>query len=190
MFLSDRLERALRRAAEWHRPQTRKGSTTPYIEHPFAVAWILDRAGFAEDVLIAGLLHDAVEDTDATLQEIGEEFGAEVAAIVAECSERKTDETGRKRPWIDRKREHLEEVERASREARAVVLADKLHNLTSIRVDLAAGGDVWSKFNAGRDEVLWYHRAMIAACDDGDPRLRTLAEAARKALADLEHKTH
>ena len=51
----------------WHRGQTRKGSDLPYLVHPFAVAMILDRLGFDEDVVIAGLLHDAVEDTEATL---------------------------------------------------------------------------------------------------------------------------
>ncbi len=181
--MNTRIERALRRAAEWHAGQTRKGSATPYVAHPFAVAWLLDRWGFAEDVVIAGLLHDAVEDTDATLEEIAAEFGPDVARIVAHCSERKEDPSGAKRPWIDRKTEHIAHVAEAPLEARAVALADKLHNLVSIRADDEAGVDVWSKFNASRADVLWYHAAMIAAAAGRDEGLRGPALAARAALA-------
>src|SRR3712207_877168 len=98
------LERALRWAAACHRGQVRRGSDVPYVAHVLAVAWILDRLGFPEEVVVAGLLHDAVEDTGATLEQVGQRFGPEVAAIVGHCSEVKTDAQGRKRPWIDRKR--------------------------------------------------------------------------------------
>jgi (p)ppGpp synthase/HD superfamily hydrolase len=181
--ISTRLERALRLAASWHAGQTRKGSAVPYVAHPFAVAWLLDRYGFGEDVLIAALLHDAVEDTEATLDAIAEAFGPEVAAIVGHSSEQKLDEAGVRRRWIDRKRDHLAAIADAPVEARAVALADKLHNLISIQADLDAGVDVWRLFNAGRDDVLWYHLAMIEAAYAGEPALKDLAEAARAALS-------
>src|SRR5262245_39145070 len=128
------LERALRWAAVCHRDQVRKASDTPYVEHVMGVALILDRLGFAEEVVIAGLLHDIVEDTSATLAEVEARFGLTVAEIVCHSSEIKTDAAGRKRPWIDRKRDHLEALRQAPVEARAVVLADKLHNLISIEL--------------------------------------------------------
>ncbi len=181
--LSLDFERALRFAAVGHRDQARKGSGVPYIEHPMAVALILDRAGFDESVVIAGLLHDLVEDTAVTLDQVHDQFGAAVAGIVDRCSETKLDASGAKRPWIDRKRDHLAALAGAPEAVRAVVLADKLHNLLSIRLDLLEGRPVWDSFNAGRDGVLWYHRAMIEACQSDDPRLASLAAGA-KALLD------
>jgi len=180
--ISSVLDLAIRRAAEWHRGQDRKGSSTPYIAHPFAVAMILDRSGFAENVVVAGLLHDVVEDCGVTLATITLEFGAEVASIVAAVSEEKTDASGAKRPWADRKRDHIAVVASASVEARAVALADTLHNLSSIRLDLEAGRAVWSIFNAGRTDVLAYHREKIERFGYGDARLAALAEACREVL--------
>src|SRR4051812_29594254 len=138
VLLTPKLERALRWAATCHHGQVRKGGEVPYVEHVMAVGWILDRLGFPEDVVVAGLLHDVVEDTEATLEQVRAQFGPRVAALVDHCSEIKTDAQGRKRPWIDRKRDHLEALAAAPVEARAVALADKLHNLLSIQLDLHA----------------------------------------------------
>jgi (p)ppGpp synthase/HD superfamily hydrolase len=182
-LMTSRLESAFRWATECHRGQTRRGSGTPYFEHVAAVALILDRAGFAEDAVIAGLLHDVVEDTGATLADVAARFGPAVAEVVGHCSEVKTDAVGNKRPWIDRKRDHLDAMADASLAARAVILADKLHNLISIELDLREGRPVWSQFHAGREHVLWYHQAAIDACGHGDSRLDQLAIACRDVLA-------
>ena len=187
ILMSPILERALRRCACWHHGQARKGAGgIPYVEHVVGVALILDRAGFPEPVVVAGLLHDAVEDADVTVEQVRQEFGPEVARIVADCSERKHDAQGAKRPWIDRKTEHLAHLERAPVDSRAVALADKLHNLTSILVDLEDGGDVWSIFNADRAQVFWYYRAAIARYRLGDPRLQQLAAACEEMLGRIE----
>ena len=183
-----RLERALRWSARWHDGQTRKGSDIPYFPHAAAVAMILDRAGFDEDVVIAGLLHDVVEDTAATFADIAERFGPVVVELVRQCSEIKTDAQGRKRPWIDRKRDHLATLAHASMAARAVILADKLHNLMSIELDLDEGRPVWSLFNADRSQVLWYYHATIEACDGEEPRVHALAIACRDMLARIESR--
>jgi len=180
--MSPRLERALRSAAVWHDGQTRKGSAIPYFEHAVAVAMILDRAGFDEDVVIAGLLHDVVEDTEATLDDVATRFGLAVCETVRACSEIKYDAEGRKRPWIDRKRDHLTALSGADAAAWAVILADKLHNLTCIELDLAEGRRVWGHFNADRTQVLWYYRATIDACALTDPRVAALAAACRDVL--------
>jgi guanosine-3',5'-bis(diphosphate) 3'-pyrophosphohydrolase len=181
-FPSSRLEQALRLAAAGHAGQARRGSGVPYVSHVVAVAWILDRAGFEEDVVVAGLLHDLVEDTPTTLDDIESRFGRSVAGLVAHCSEAKTDEHGRKRPWIDRKRDHLAALESAPVEAWAIILADKLHNLIAIEVDLSEGRQVWSTFHAERDQVLWYYDAAIARCGKGDARLDELAARCRERL--------
>jgi len=183
---SPRLERALRWAAQGHAGQLRKGTPTPYIEHPMAVAMILDRAGFSEDVVIAGLLHDLVEDTDVTIADIQERFGEEVASIVGGCSEIKTDANGVQRPWADRKRDHLIALRDASVATKAVILADKLHNLACIELDLEDGRDVWSTFKASRADVLAYYRSSREVCGAGDPRLLALAGFVTDQLGEVE----
>jgi (p)ppGpp synthase/HD superfamily hydrolase len=185
-LITPRLEQAMRWAAHCHDDQRRKVSHTPYFQHVAAVALILDRAGFDEDVVIAGLLHDVVEDTAATFEEVAARFGPAVCETVRHCSEVKHDAEGRKRPWIDRKRDHLAELAGAPLSAQAVILADKLHNLTSIELDLSEGRPVWSQFNADRVQVLWYYRASIDACAGDDPRLQSLAAACRERLARVE----
>jgi guanosine-3',5'-bis(diphosphate) 3'-pyrophosphohydrolase len=178
-----RLERAMRWAAECHQGQTRRGSRTPYVEHVMAAALLLDRAGFDEDIVIAGLLHDVVEDTEATFEDVAARFGPAVADTVRHCSEVKLDAQGNKRPWIDRKRDHLAAMTVAPIAARAVILADKLHNLVAIEFDLLAGRAVWPDFHADREQVLWYYRAAIDACGGEDPRLTRLVAACLDVLA-------
>jgi (p)ppGpp synthase/HD superfamily hydrolase len=185
------LERALRFATIAHQGQVRKATDVPYITHPVQVAWILQRVGFDDEALLqAALLHDVVEDCDVSLEEVARAFSPRVAALVAALSERKTDEAGQKRPWEDRKREHLAHLADASIEVRALALADKLHNLETIALDLADGGDVWGRFNAPRERLLWYYRAVVEACDTPeDRRLRSLAASCRQVLHRLEVPT-
>lgn len=180
------MESAARFAAVAHQSQNRKLTATPYFQHPAAVAWIVDRAGFGEDVMIAALLHDVVEDAGISPAEIAERFGADVARWVVCCSEIKDDEQGRKRPWIDRKRDHLDALGDAPVEAKAVALADKLHNLASIAFDLEQGLDVWNAFNADRERVFWYYDETLKRCGTGDPRLERLTVECRRRLDELK----
>ncbi len=178
----------MRWSALCHRGQARKGSGVPYFEHAAAVGLILDRAGFDEDAVIAGLLHDVVEDTDATLEEVEARFGLDVREMVGHCSEVKLDGEGRKRPWIDRKRDHLAALVGASSTVWAIILADKLHNLTSIDVDLEEGRPIWPQFNAERSQVLWYYRAVLDGSLRDDPRIVALAEACLAVLDRVESR--
>ncbi len=185
-LLSPNLERALRWASLCHAGQVRKGSGAPYVEHVVAVAMIVDRVGFDEDTVIAALLHDVVEDTDATLDDVRDRFGLAVAEVVAHCSEIKTDASGQKRPWIDRKRDHLSAMADAPLEARGVILADKLHNLLSIACDLGDGLPIWSHFHAEQGAVLDYYRSAIDSLGVGDPRLERLAANCRRILDEID----
>lgn len=184
--MTPRLEAALRWSATAHDGQTRKGCKAPYFEHVVGVAMILDRLGFAEDVVVAGLLHDVVEDTQVTLDDVQIRFGEQVAMLVGHCSEVKSDAQGKKRPWIDRKRDHLVALADAPAEALAVVLADKLHNLVSMLCDLNEGVDVWAKFNADRTHVLWYYRTSIAQFGTRSPELEQLACECGRVLDAIE----
>ena len=159
--ISDRIEQALRLAAVAHRDQSRRSSGVPYMPPPVAVARIVERAGGGEDAVIAALLHDVVEDTGVRLEKIIQEFGFDVAATVADCSEIKLDAQGQPRPWEDRKRDFLATLGSVGPDARLVILANKLHNLQCIRLDLAAGLPIWESFHAPKARVLFYSWAFI-----------------------------
>lgn len=160
---SPRYDAALVFAARAHREQVRKGSDIPYIIHPVAVSLILVRHGFDEDLAVAGLLHDTVEDTGASLDEIGAAFGDEVRRLVAAVTEDKTGDSGERRPWRVRKEEQLAHLAAGGPRVAALKAADSLHNAASTLGDLRRNGAaVWGRFNAPATESLWYYREVVA----------------------------
>lgn len=164
------IEKALRVAARAHRDQTRKASDLPYFQHPASVVLILARCGYESDQLLAAaVLHDTIEDTDCTVESLRDDFPERVVALVQECTEQKADDQGRAIPWRARKESHIALIRKASNAGRAIVLADKLHNLGSMVYDLEQGMELWSRFNAGPDEVIWYHREIVQAAIDVAP---------------------
>ena len=180
------LELALRTAAAAHRNQVRKGGDVPYFAHSAAVALILARAGFTdESLLAAALLHDVVEDTNVTLDDLAVEFPPEVIDAVAALSETKAGPDGELRPWEDRKAEHLHHIAAAPRAVRAIALADKLHNMETLQLDIAAGTISLSAFRAPPERLLWYYRSMIDAAAGDDISLQPLADACRRAWERL-----
>ncbi len=185
-ILAPVVEDAIRFAARFHRDQLRKGSDLPYIVHPAAVASILQRVGFDDEyILAAAWLHDVVEDTAATSDQVAEDFPAEVADLVRAMSEQKTDADGNKLSWKHRKSHHLEVMSQAPVRVKAVMLADKLHNMLSMCVDARAQPDVWSRFNSSREDLLTYYRNMIATAD-GIVELETLRQECCRVLERLE----
>jgi len=182
---SARYEAALILAAKAHRTQVRKGGDVPYIVHPVHVSTILLRHGCSEDEIVAGLLHDVVEDQDVPLQEIEAEFGPSVAEIVAALTERKK-AAGAKRPWEERKRESLDQLHQASIQAVTVKAADALHSARSLAHDLERDGAViWRNFSRGPGPTLWYYRSLGAIVRE---RLRhhPLAGELAEAIQHLE----
>ncbi len=185
-LFSPLIERAMRWAARCHRHHHRKGSDLPYISHPVSAALLLIRAGIQDDeVLAAALMHDVVEDTDCSLETLATQFPPRVVTLVAALTERKHDHDGQKRTWLERKTEHLEHMAAAPWEARAIVLADKLHNLGSMVFDLDNGEELWSRFSAPPEKVLWYHRAMVEAAGQGEPHLSPLIHQCLEMLDRL-----
>jgi (p)ppGpp synthase/HD superfamily hydrolase len=155
---------ALVYAAELHERQMRKGTRIPYVAHLMSVASLVLEDGGDEDEAIAGLLHDAVEDQGgrSTLDVIRSRFGRRVAHIVEECSDA---ETLPKPPWRERKERYLEHLKVADRGVLRVALADKLHNARAVLADYRTLGEgLWSRFNAGRDETLWYYSRVLKVC--------------------------
>jgi (p)ppGpp synthase/HD superfamily hydrolase len=182
--LTKRFREALLYATELHADQTRKGTDEPYIGHLLGVASLVLQYGGNENEAIAGLLHDAVEDQGghATLQKIKKKFGTRVAAIVEACSD--SFEIP-KLPWLERKKEHLAKIGRASRSVRLVYAADKLHNARCILADYQAIGErLWKRFSGGKEGTLWYYREMAKALEkrDAGPLVKEL----RQVVAEIE----
>ena len=147
---------ALRFAAEKHRHQRRKDAdASPYINHPIAVASVLAAEASITDelTLLAALLHDTVEDTDTTIEELRGLFGPEVAGLVAEMTDDKT------LPKDVRKRLQVEHAPTASRQARLVKLADKICNVRDVTDSPPA---TWS-LDRRREYLNWAER-VVAGC--------------------------
>lgn len=148
-------------AAEKHAGQARKASSIPYISHLMGVASLVLEAGGDEDLAIAALLHDVVEDCGGApmLKEVRRRFGKRVARVVDGCTDTDIDP---KPPWRQRKENYLRHLRNADRDTRLVSAADKLHNVRSILADYRdAGESIWARFNGGRDGTLWYYRVLL-----------------------------
>jgi (p)ppGpp synthase/HD superfamily hydrolase len=158
--LGPRFNRAFLFAAEKHSRQTRKASTIPYIAHLMGVASLVLEAGGDEDLAIAALLHDVVEDCGGApmLKEVRRRFGNRVAEVVDGCTDAYEVP---KPPWRERKENYLRRLKKESADTRLVSAADKLNNVRSILSDYRAVGEsVWSRFNGGREGTLWYYRTL------------------------------
>jgi len=158
--LGPRFRKAFTFAADKHSGQARKASTIPYIAHLMGVASLVLEAGGDEDLAIAALLHDVVEDCGGApmLKEVRRRFGARVARVVDGCTDADTDP---KPPWRERKEKYIARLKKENADTRLVSAADKLNNVRSILSDYRAIGEsVWSRFNGGREGTLWYYRTL------------------------------
>ena len=150
------LHKAIEYAAIKHRNQYRKGTDTPYIAHPMEVLQILSDNDCSIEVQIAGVLHDTVEDTDATIDDIEILFGTEIAELVRSDTEDKS------LSWINRKELAIERLRTQPIEARQLLCADKLSNIKSIYHDLrVVGANVWSRFNGSPSQTKWYYTEIV-----------------------------
>jgi len=159
--LGPRFERALLFATRKHAGQTRKGTAVPYIAHLLSVAGLVLEAGGDEDLAIAALLHDVVEDCGGApmLKQIRHRFGKRVAHVVDGCTDTDLDP---KPPWRQRKEDYLKHLRTADADVRLVSAADKLHNARSVLADYREIGDpVWERFHGKRNGTLWYYRALL-----------------------------
>ncbi len=147
---------AIEYAARAHREHYRKGTRIPSIVHPISVAKILIEYECAEEVVIAGLLHDSVEDTEVTLKDIRSSFGEKVARLVEAASEPDKSDT-----WENRKRHTIDYLKTASMDALLLACADKLDNIRSIKEDYERFGEsVWKRFRRAKDSQNWYYSAL------------------------------
>ena len=167
---SDRINHALAFAAKHHDQQVRKGTRLPYLTHPANVAIILTRYGCDETTVVAGILHDVVEDCvsknytrDMLEQRIASKFGDDVLDAVLAVTHRKHDDEGEEFSPEERKADYLARLDKANERALWVCAADKLHNANSILSDLERTIDpdaIWARFKVGKDGTVRWYRAV------------------------------
>ena len=190
--LTSRFQLALLHASVLHAKDVRKGTSIPYVEHLLGVASLVLADGGSEDEVVGALLHDALEDHagEITKKEIKAEFGKNVLSIIESCSDTPPGYRGGKKPsWDMRKNAYLRHLKRASREARRVSLADKLHNARAILADYREIGDrLWERFTVGKTKQLWYYRSLVSAFKESGVRGRMIDEFER-VVAEIERLT-
>jgi GTP pyrophosphokinase len=188
---SDRINHAFAFAAKHHDQQVRKGTKLPYLTHPANVAVILTRYGCDESTVVAGILHDVVEDCvrdgwsrEMLTERIARKFGDDVLATVLQVTHRRTGDDGTELSSEERKADYLARLSEAGDAARWVCAADKVHNAQSLLADLRRTQfpeTVWARFSGGVDgTVAWYRavHARLAELGFAAPIMQELAGAA------------
>ena len=168
-------------ATRAHNGQKRKSDTdVDMIFHPYTVAMMIQRTGGSDEAVIAGLLHDVVEDTPYNLDDIRNEFGEKVASIVNEVSEKK------ELPWEERKQEAIDRIKSATIDGKLVECADKVSNLeTMYNLYEEIGDELWKSFKRPKDKQKWYYTEMYKAVIENTTEDNILFERYKKILEKL-----
>ena len=159
------LDRAIVFATKAHEGQFRKGTQIPYILHPMEAAAIVGTMTTDEETIAGAVLHDVVEDTATTVEDIMEMFGERVGSLVASESENKREDLPAESTWKIRKQETLDHLKVAPIEVKMITLGDKLSNMRAIYRDYQVFGDaLWQRFNQkDKAEHCWYYSG-VANC--------------------------
>ena len=184
---TDLVTRAVEFAARAHDGQVRKGTEIPYIVHPMEAAAIAAGMTADPEVIAAAVLHDTVEDTDATREQIEKKFGSRVAELVAAESENKREEQAAEKTWKTRKSETIEHLRHCDdRDVKILALADKLSNLRAIYRDfLKQGEDLWKRFNQSDPTMIGrYYRSFVDVC--GELEKETAMKEYRELLEKMK----
>lgn len=149
---------AIQISIEAHKNQFRKLEDGVYVAHPLEVGIILAQEGASDAVIASGILHDTIEDTCLSREDILLNFGLQIADYVCACTE-----PSKNRPWRERKLWAIDHLKNhATRDIKLIICADKLSNIRSIYRNLLMEGDlVWSKFHAPFEDQKWYYTSMF-----------------------------
>ncbi len=158
----DNFERALEFAMRAHKGQVRKGSTVPYIVHPIETALIAMTLTRDQDIMIAALFHDIIEDTPYGAGDIEAAFGSRIARLVQSNSENKRKGQNASDTWKIRKQEFIDSLDQKTKEEKMIALADKLSNMrATYQGSRKHKEDFWLRFNEKRKEMHhWYYRTV------------------------------
>ena len=164
------LDRAIIFAVKAHSGTERRGKGYPYIVHPMEAVEIVATMTRDQELLAAAALHDTVEDTDVTVEQIREEFGDRVAELVASESDEMPAGVSEEDSWHARKQAAIDRLAGASRDAKMVALGDKLSNMRAIARDYAVQGDaLWNLFHAkDPKDHEWHYRGLAESLKELD----------------------
>ena len=159
------LDRAIIFAVKAHAGTERRGKGFPYIVHPMEAVEIVATITPDQELLAAAALHDTVEDTDVTIEQIREEFGERIANLVASESDVMIQGVSEEDSWHARKQAAIDRLSRAPHDAKIVALGDKLSNMRAIARDYAVKGDeLWKIFHApDPSDHEWHYRGLAAS---------------------------
>ena len=159
------LDRAIFFAVHAHAGTERRGKGYPYIVHPMEAVEIVATMTADQELLAAAALHDAVEDTEVTVEQIRAEFGERIASLVADESDVMPEGMTEEASWHQRKQAAIDRLSSASHDAKIVALGDKLSNMRAIARDYAEIGDaLWSRFHAkDPKDHEWHYRGLADA---------------------------
>lgn len=162
------LDRAIIFAVRAHAGTERRGKGFPYIVHPMEAVEIAATMTRDQELLAAAALHDTVEDTDTTVEQIREEFGDRIASLVASESDTMPEGVSEQDSWHARKQAAIDRLARASHDAKIVALGDKLSNMRAIARDYAQQGDaLWNLFHAkDPKDHEWHYRGLADALSE------------------------
>ncbi|MBQ7448333.1 MAG: HD domain-containing protein [Paludibacteraceae bacterium] len=162
------LDRAIVFAVNAHHNTERRGKAFPYIVHPLEAVEIVATITPDQELLAAAALHDTVEDTDVTIDDIRQEFGDRIADIVFSESDQFADGISEEDSWHDRKKTAIERLKNASYDAKIVAMGDKLSNMRAIQRDYATKGDeLWKLFHAkNKADHEWHYRGLADSLSD------------------------
>lgn len=167
------INKAITFATQAHKGAVRKGSKLPYILHPLETAVIASTMTTDENVIAAAILHDVLEDTDVTYEQLKQEFGL-IADYVQFESENKRRNLPPEQTWHIRKQETIDHLTNETRlELKIIALSDKLSNIRSLYHDYQQLGDtLWQRFHETRkSEHGWYYKSLVNALSDLDHTL-------------------
>ena len=152
------IEKAMRIAVVAHVDQKRKSDNSPYIVHPMMTAFKLIKHNFSDEVVAGAIMHDVLEDTDFSEEDILKELGENVLKIIKGVTENK------ELPWEERKQDKINSIKNSPEEIKAVAVVDKIHNAESLLfAHQEKGPSIWEKFNRGRDKKIWFEKEFLNA---------------------------
>ncbi len=159
------LDRAIVFAVQAHAGTERRGKGYPYIIHPLEAMEIVATMTTDQELLAAAALHDTVEDTDVTVEQIRAEFGERIASLVADESEERLEGVSEEESWFDRKQAAVAHLATASHDAKIIALGDKLSNMRAIARDyVVQKNSLWNLFHVkDRKYHEWHYRSLVAA---------------------------
>ena len=165
---TDLLDRAITFAVHAHHDTERRGKGFPYIVHPMEAVEIVATITSDQELLAAAALHDTIEDTDVTVEDLRREFGNRVAELVHAESDRFTEGVSEEDSWHDRKQAAIDRLAAASRDAKIVAMGDKLSNMRAIWRDYQLRGDeLWTIFHVkDKGSHEWHYRGLAASLSE------------------------